>query len=379
MPYIYSDETTFELEKSNSNKIIGVGVLLTMEPIPKNVITEALNNLANDDDKDKYDIKTLKRGYFHASEDSKNAHSHLCSSINKSINGYFYYSYSNENSESFRRKSITLEKKYQSLLALSSTDIFCHNDEVRFLLEERQSFGHIQARRVIDNLVNQLLLSTYNQPSFITYYPNQDVKMGTKNDPGLQVLDFLLWSVNRTYRRQKDTTWYDRIKKKSSSSHTIKDSDLQGGDFILNDNPLFYKSLNYPYHVKDPEGNDLYYCFELIETLLRQVTKLELPDSVVHYRKELNDLSYAVFQRNRSVTGEIIEKMCKLFLKLFDTLPLYADLDDDDEDAWKILLTSKKMAGLIIRTELIHSQRTKAAYLHWRNSDIVKSHMFSLG
>jgi len=379
MPYIYSDETSFQLDQSNSSKIIGVGVLLTIQPIHQNVISDALNNLANDNDIDKYDAKTLKRGCFHASEDSKNAHSHLCSSINKSVNGHFYYSYFNEGNSSHSSKSISLEKKYQSLLALASTNIFSHNDEIRFLLEERQSFGQTQAKRVIESLASQLLLSTYNQPSFITYYPKLDVQVGPKNDPGLQVLDFLLWSVNRTYRKKKDTTWFDRINKKSSSSHTIENSNLEGGDFIMNDDPHFYDSLNYPFRVKDPVGNDLYYCFEVIETLLRQVAKMELPDLVMHYKAELKYLRDEVFQKNRSVTSEILEKMCMLFIKLFDTLPLYADLEDDNEEAWEILLTSKKMAGLMIRNELMHSQRTKAAYLNWRNSENVKSHMSSLG
>ena len=77
--YIYIDETS-------SNGLIGAGALLTIEPIQDSIINEAIAELDKFHKKHKYedenvkrmDAQTLERGYFHASEDSKNSHSIIC-------------------------------------------------------------------------------------------------------------------------------------------------------------------------------------------------------------------------------------------------------------------------------------------------------------
>jgi len=84
MRYVYCDESTF----SDPKPCIGIGMLITETEIAPSAIEEALQRLQNDPDiliepAKKLDEQTLKRRYFHASEDSKNAHSYLCEQINK--------------------------------------------------------------------------------------------------------------------------------------------------------------------------------------------------------------------------------------------------------------------------------------------------------
>ena len=73
------------------------GLLACDVPITKAVVDAALHNLQADPDRHKprhkeKDDRTLQRGYFHASDDSQNAHGHLCRSIVKHVAGTFFYS-----------------------------------------------------------------------------------------------------------------------------------------------------------------------------------------------------------------------------------------------------------------------------------------------
>src|SRR4051812_26671280 len=60
-----------------------LGALITAFPIEQKLIAEALDKLRADPDAagNVHDIATLSRGYFHASDDSKNAHSWICQAI----------------------------------------------------------------------------------------------------------------------------------------------------------------------------------------------------------------------------------------------------------------------------------------------------------
>ncbi len=60
-----------------------LGALITRAPIEAHITTAAMAELAADPDAagNDMDLKTLTRGYFHASLDSKNAHSALCRAI----------------------------------------------------------------------------------------------------------------------------------------------------------------------------------------------------------------------------------------------------------------------------------------------------------
>ena len=88
--YFYADETRFEY--SQNKNAYGYGVLITRYPVEQtDLIAEALKNLGLDPEP-KYETKdaeTLKNKYFHASEDSPNAKSYLCTSIKKYIQGRF--------------------------------------------------------------------------------------------------------------------------------------------------------------------------------------------------------------------------------------------------------------------------------------------------
>lgn len=372
MLFAYSDETSFQNFDLNSNEIHGVGILLTDAKVSNNVVDEAMDNLSSDPDKNQIDIKTLERGYFHASEDSKNAHSHFCRAINKYIVGQMNYQYSIKANDNKATIDVQRENAYKAMFGLSSIPIFDYAREITLLVEGRSKFNLKDAEYLMKNWSERVINSTYNQPSFITFFPNINVKISNKKNPGLQVIDFLLWSTNRTKMNPPDNTWFDRINKTTYSFIKDEENTLYGGDIILKREPKFKTLNNYPAKAKDPEGQDLYSCFLLIESIIHQLAIQSIPPHIKYLEIELLNLSSSLANTNIPVTTKTLDSLCTLFIKLFDTMPIYHDLDTNSIEEWELALSAKKMAGLILRKDLAHSFRTSSAILRWRNSEEMK-------
>ena len=89
MKYIYLDESINE-------NYVGYGALFVTDGnLAKQVVDKALIDLINDPDRNakqckELDDRTISRQFFHACDDSKNAHSHICTAINTSLKGEFY-------------------------------------------------------------------------------------------------------------------------------------------------------------------------------------------------------------------------------------------------------------------------------------------------
>jgi hypothetical protein len=130
--FAYADETTFNLNKTNSS-VVGSGILLTEKEIDQSVIESALRSLKSETIYDKNDLKTLDKGYFHSSADSKSAHWHLCDSINKAIHGFFKYSYHNQSLSKKKSSIEDLNKRTLELVAIPLIDY--KFEEVTLIIE----------------------------------------------------------------------------------------------------------------------------------------------------------------------------------------------------------------------------------------------------
>ncbi|MGD2089325.1 MAG: hypothetical protein PVH61_24330 [Candidatus Aminicenantes bacterium] len=79
--FIYIDESG--TPSFSDNEAFSLGALISPKKIPNKIIRDALDKLENDKDLNKKDRETINRGFFHASFDSKNAHSYICEGISK--------------------------------------------------------------------------------------------------------------------------------------------------------------------------------------------------------------------------------------------------------------------------------------------------------
>lgn len=368
--YGYSDETEFMQSATDVLPTIGSGLLVINKPVTESIIKEALNELDKDSDKNEIDLKTLSRGYFHASEDSKNAHSHLCKSIVKNLTGYFRYSFFNLNKASVETLPSAKERFRRLTLKIASLGFFSDEAKEVFLtIESRNNFVASHAKIWLEQFFDEFDRMAYDQPSFFTYYPNIHLNIVGKINPGIQIVDFLLWSLNRANKEIADLTWLNRLELRQYTWMHDEEKFENGGIYHLNNYKLKLGKLNYPFTSKDIQSeNDLLQIFSVIETVLQNLVRSKLPPHVEHLKFLLLSIS-SYLNGSTKLTETTLHKICSTFIRFFDTLPIYQELNALDKEKWELLLQSKKLCGLLLHKHLLHSVRTADFILNWKNSN----------
>ena len=363
--FAYADETEFTLAETSSS-VIGSGIIITEKEVSQSVINEAMKALGDDWEKDKSDLETLKNGYFHASSDSKNAHSHLCKAINNNLEGFFKYSYHTQSLTEKRFSKEALNKRTLELVAIPLIDY--HFEEITFIIEGRNQFQQSQCELWIENLYRILEITLYTQTSFITYFPKIEVIIADKRNPGLQIIDFILWAQNRT--QKNDNRWIDRINTVARTSHQTDEEPSFGGSCYINrwvNFPL--DRLNYPFQkVQEADNNDVIRCYLLMEQTVLILNKNldKLPPSIKHHKFTISNTAEKLLRAGKSLTEEVIEYAASTYLRIFDTLPIYNSVNEGDKATWEILLFSKHVAALLRRKGFGNNTRTIHHISYWK-------------
>jgi len=353
MRYVYLDESIF----SEPNDYICYGALICDAEVSVSIIDTALENLKSDPDIQKepsktYDDRTLLRQYFHASEDSKNAHSHLCSSINTSLNGHFSCQFFDIEKLSEDRKN----KKYlfDHLAALCSISALDTRSEITFIFENRGSLSEETLKTWHSSFTNQMINSINDNLIIPTFFQNVFFKVSDKSDPGIQCVDFLTWVINRKYNG--DATWLDRINSKFQT-HTKSESGHWGGASLDFGSQLQSDRI---YYSHDDFDDDHFKGVDLIsktylqaEYVVNYFTKNSLPSTIVHFK---NDIIAIHSDRFNLGAKNYIERLASLFLKLFDTAPLIDE--NTSENDRRFLAMTKKIMSIVVRPDMIHGVRS---------------------
>ncbi|AFZ23610.1 hypothetical protein Cylst_1320 [Cylindrospermum stagnale PCC 7417] len=352
--YFYADETKFYLDNHDgtTTNAYGYGVLITRYSVEDtSVIIEALNNLRQDPDINKpefiiSDKRTLDRAYFHASDDSQNAHSHLCTAIREYIQGKFRYDYDDKN-------------KYEDILTLSCLEFTCRNEPIVLVVEQRIDFQQPDADKWKEDAYRDIEKSLVKLPDSPAYFPEIKVEIKKKENAGLQVTDFILWAINRTKKKKPDTKWYDRLKFVSSSSFQIENNLFTGGEYILKQD--LYENISYfrypqsCFPLKDLPNNflDLVDLYLFIEQQLLKIHCGVIPNHVLHLQDKLTKAvkNFNFTDKGQLNNTKIIQKIASIYIRLFDTFPLYQNLLEDDSSQWSKFLLSRKFASKLLFQE----------------------------
>jgi hypothetical protein len=118
----------------------------------------------------------------------------------------------------------------------------------------------------------------------------------------------------------------------------------------------------------DGDNNALANTYCLIERIVREADATTLPAHVDHLRAPLR----RTVRRLRDPEGvgpERIVGVLRQFLRLFDTLPLYAGFEPADA-RWLPLVRAKRMAGLCLRTDLLHGGATLDFFTIMRRQNV---------
>lgn len=210
--WVYIDESQApSAEGCERDQPFWVGALSVEYPIVASLIDGAFTCLANDPDaaNNQSDIRTLERGYFHASEDSPNAHSHICRAIvaarmNVQLRAFLWY-FDREGGSS--RKDSDLHRL--GVLGSSLSTIDKNYDVVHLVVAKRG--GSFEQRHADQwqayceyTLVEEAI--EHGVPP-ITCLPT--LELAEPSVPGIQVCDFVLWAAQRHLRG--NSTWLQRL------------------------------------------------------------------------------------------------------------------------------------------------------------------------
>lgn len=348
--YIYGDETGFDSEvNGKKEKFIGYGVLYVQNSIEDFIIHEALENLRKDPKT--LEIEYIKRFgnvnskiFFHASEDSNAAHDHLLTCIRKHIKAKMNYTYIQE-----KTHQSTYEQIIRQTLKESVLNIFARNTPVNIYVERRDKFKIDSLEKVIEEMRFEILRTWYMNPFMIYCFPKRLSFIVGKENPGTQILDFILWATNRNYRTPKDERYFKQLPITTNSIGsknygTIRMKQFKDPEGILD---LFYPGEVID-EVKNLKSNNLETEYSCIEEKVSFFLANRLPSNVDHLETYLINLKKLNQIADKKITdfNSILDLKLEIFLMLLHTMPL---VDSTSSNVEMIQLLKAKL----LATQLI--------------------------
>lgn len=367
--FVYIDESIFE---RNSEKFYGIGALISGQEIPESVVMRALKQLAKDphihDPSTLHmDAKTLSNGYFHASSDSKNAHSHLCRSISRNVNAEFIYSFFVPDRDRVRLYTMSTERIHRLNTLLITAGLLNDVHPIHIFIEGRSSFQQKLMQWWVEELYQAIDNSIYDSPMIPAFYPKITIEIVDKSNPGSQVTDFLLWAVINSDTNTAKSCWITRVGLIQNYRAEELNGPMLWGSYRLNRGCSTYSAPTvqrapYSAEVFPLDGslskNDLIQIYCNAERIIHRVKSEGLPNHAQHLSSSV-DRVVSVLRGDRLFKCDDIRRVSRMFLRLFDTLPVYRYLDivEDLED-FKMLLYARKYLALTLRQDLINGVRT---------------------
>ncbi|WP_143501867.1 hypothetical protein [Pseudomonas sp. Irchel 3E13] len=341
--FVYLDETEF-----GEGQFSGYACLVTPERIEQVVIDEALENLRNDLDRFHHDQKpmddrTLERSFFHAADDSKNAHSHLCKAICSHVKGDFRSHVFHTAKHSFSSK----EDLYDLASKLAVVGLFSHCVELTFVFEQR---GNLNVGALLSkwwpDLWFDLARNTYLSPFIVKYYPKVTFEVAGKSEPGLQVVDFMLWAAQKA-RMDSRSKWFERLPGWSKCKTTTIDGGWEGETIrmLVPDLPDVRRYDLIDCEFDDPKYGGLDILWQIVVNVQVTINRscfLSDRSRISHF---YDDVEYLCAQRLVVHDIQHIKKMASCFIKLFDNIELiHKEMPPAEKTFW---LAARKCMALV--------------------------------
>lgn len=354
---LYADESTF----GEDDHIHGVGMLVVDGSLDPTIVADALDALKRDPDRHRQPAKrmddsTLARGYFHASFDSKNAHSHLVTFIRQRVSGMFTCEF--VDTQRSRVSTYSAESLYRASALLSSVGALDTRDPVRFVFASRSGLNLPALKRWNSDRERSVAASLWDLPFAAAFFPPVELALTQASEPGLQCADFLLWATLRA--ESGDDRWLRRAGSPirfrgtpDSRAWTTHNLRLGSG---LQDAPVGYTVTDYP--LSDQER----FAEPEMISALREAWE------VINYRafhglperlsSAEEDIRRAVQLRHGALEF-YLESLAMAYIKLFDTEPLISPEMPLHQKRWMLMV--RRHLALLLRTDLISSRMT----LNW--------------
>lgn len=375
--WIYFDESgdpSVEVTSGDS-EYFHVGMLTVNHEIPRSIVEKGLDNLKKDPDiKDNLlDKNTLQRNYFHACEDSKNAHSHFCNQI-KTIKpltfdlGSFEKSTANSNDcflstrNEFHKRMI--DWVVNKITGQPSTKIHLR------IAEQLSSFhsGSIEDWKA--EFLDTMVMIAARNPNIQMFFPEMDIEVVQGNHPGIQVVDFILWAALRSYgpnMPKKKCPWASRLSLQKESEIQEIEGSISGITLFINEPIQAYYDLSVPLDAMKkpdqiPNMNKVCNYFCHVERSIQMFIQDGIPQSISHITAEITSVHNTLL--NKSLSFQDITTFCRLAFMMFDTAPLY-----DFKNTYEVqfVIDAKHVFGIIVEKSDI---RWHEYCRQWRNARV---------
>lgn len=345
--YIYIDESGTPSISDKDPFYIGVFVSTTK--ISTDFFDQSFQNLKNDEefDSNQTDKTTYQRGYFHASLDSKNAHSYCCRTIaGISWPCEFYVSSIDKSNmtETDRTELNTEGKMHQHTLMISQMEFLIDNwDQIEIYIAERESSfsSNIkdQWEKEFVGLMGEVHLKSILIPVAI---PELNIHVCGPDDTGVQICDFLLWAVQRKIAGIEDK-WVKWSSLQEQSNYNVGGDPLSGHSFFLNDNiqskPML-PLLEIPTE-KDFENLSFKDAVIKIEKCLRTLYACsgKIKNKVI--QNDFNLIMQNIIHSD-VIEVEDVQTIVRIFNLIADEIPFY---DPKDKDLLNLIYFCKKVCS----------------------------------
>ena len=308
-----------------------LGAFLTEKPISQSIIDLAIRELKNDPDITEQDNDMLLRGFFHSSEDSKNAHSAICRQI-KAITApceFFFEAFKKKSLSDKEIKSFESEAEmHQHLLSIVGVH-FTHDqyDEIQFHIAQRSgSFKERHADKWHTGFIDAIAYSAINTPQIPIRVPQFSIEITDGTNPGVQIADFLLWAAQSKIYLNNET-WVKRSGLLRFSAYYGEEFPLFGNEYFLNRN-IPNEILMRPEEIPKPADLDPLW------------NENDIRKGMINIEVQLTRLANSPIDiKNEKIRGRIaqlmpslskvkipfihIVEMAKVYLLVVDQIPLY--------------------------------------------------------
>ena len=344
MKYVYVDECSYSF---SGEEYIGTGILVSDLPIGDEIIDRALENLRNDPDISsaadcvkKMNDATLEHGYFHACEDSKDAHSHFLNEVNAVQKNQFICDF---NKKTEKKDSFLFDKSFYNALCS-----ILGKEEMVFYVEQRGSLSENKLVNMYNEFVDYVLTLGYEQTWNPIFLPKAEFHIVDKRCAGVQCCDFLLWAVERSL--QGNSTWLDRIKLVVKSDAKMEGGGWQSQEMIFDakflSHEFYYDISDCPNKkLKELRVNEVYRLLVFVlKTCCDCLTNV--PKEILFMEDELRYIKENMY----SIGSEDFDyRMFKCFARIFDLIDVVKkDMPSEEK---KNCLMAKKMSAYVLASK----------------------------
>lgn len=376
--HAYSDETELK-----DGAIVGAGVFLAESPIDQSIVVDALARLAAEGQALRpEDRRTLERGYFHASNDSTRAKLALAAVVKQRITGTLFCTYRLPALRPTRGRKPKVHRVQELMLKFGTLALTSTRRRIELQVERRKKLGRIASPGWVEELNRARELGVVDNPNIPRLFPFIDVTIGEKKEPGLQVADLLLWAANRSGwvrgANRQDVERVDPVVAASGLEPAFghwhpDDGDQTAVFYVGRETPEVH--IRYPCGLPVPDvlGEDgAFRAWEAVEKTLHSLADRGLPDHAQPYEESLREVA-ATLAGDMKFDIDLLWRAASVFIRLFDTVPIYQDVAPDDEEKWTLLLFARRIASLIQRKDLVHGMTAAHALVRWRRRIVVES------